>query len=184
MVDWLVDCPKAVAALLSAPGWVDATIAVLIERCVVLAGNETPQKDSTSDAHTSTFPTIRRRPLPCDDWICCLSAVLLGECLLYCGEDVQVRTSGRLPCGDFDQSAEKRINARNLAPAPQNSPRSCQKTSSCPAWDSPSTLALSGGSSRTFRSTVRLLVSVASVFLSRAVRRSCPYLHFPEPHPT
>lgn len=56
---------------------------------------------------TSIFVPILRRPLPCDDLICCLSAVLLGECVLYCGEDVQVRTSGRQLCGDFEQSAEK-----------------------------------------------------------------------------
>jgi hypothetical protein len=33
--------------------------------------------------------------------------VLLGECLLYCDEDFQVRTQEKLPCGDFDASAEK-----------------------------------------------------------------------------
>ena len=42
LIDWLVDCPKAVAALLNVPGWVDATTAMLIERYVDLAGKETP----------------------------------------------------------------------------------------------------------------------------------------------
>jgi hypothetical protein len=44
LIDWLVECPRAVAALLNAPGWVDAATAVLIERYVCLEKNESPRK--------------------------------------------------------------------------------------------------------------------------------------------
>ena len=182
LVDWLVDCPKAVAALLQAPGWVDATSAALIERYVESAKNVTPRKNSIRTLTTLTFPNIRRRPLPSDDWICCLSAVLLGECMLYCGEDVQVRARGRLLCGDFDQVRRSELTPETISFPPQNSPRPSRKTSSCPAWGSPSTLARSGGSSRTFRSTVSFRVCPHSCFLYVAVRRSFPYLQFPVAH--
>ena len=107
LVDWLVDCPKAVAALLNAPEWVDATIAVLIERYVDSVGNETPQKSSTSNAHHLDFPQIS----PQASSLRRLDLLLVRSAPRRVPAVLRRRFSGthagKVPCGDFDASAEK-----------------------------------------------------------------------------
>ena len=87
---WLADCPAAVSALLNAPGVVETFVAVIAERCVQTGGCGAAGKRAKQNCEQVTDLHHFLRPPLCDDFVRGFAAVLLGECLLFCGDDVQV----------------------------------------------------------------------------------------------
>ena len=87
---WLADCPAAVSALLNAPGVVETFVAVIAERCVWTGGCGAAGKRAKQNCGQVIDLHHFLRPPLCDDFVRGFAAVLLGECLLFCGDDVQV----------------------------------------------------------------------------------------------
>lgn len=110
LVEWLDECPKAVSALLACPGWVDATSAAVIERCVAREKRKNAEKRKNLNfCNAHQCPLFNNSPQA--------SSLRRFDLLFVCGASGSLHAPLRRRCSgmrtrkrvkrDFRRTAEK-----------------------------------------------------------------------------